>query len=103
MITSACGWTRCWRRPAARPILWESNGCCRSIGASPWLPKHAQEIVLDLDAMGHRLHGFQEGRHFNAYYDDYCYLPLYAFAGDFPLDRKSTRLNSSHLVISYAV
>jgi hypothetical protein len=34
---------------------------------------------------GPRLHGFQEGRHFNAYYDDYCYLPLYAFAGDFPL------------------
>jgi hypothetical protein len=49
------------------------------------LPKHAKEIVLDLDALGHRLHGFQEGRHFNAYYDDYCYLPLYGFVGDFPL------------------
>jgi hypothetical protein len=49
------------------------------------LPKHAKEIVLDLDAMGHRLHGLQEGRHFNAYYDDYVYLPLYAFVGDFPL------------------
>jgi hypothetical protein len=49
------------------------------------LPKHSREIVVDLDAMGHRLHGNQEGRHFNAYYDDYCYLPLYAFAGDFPL------------------
>jgi len=40
---------------------------------------------VDLDAMGHRLHGLQEGRHFSAYYDDYCYLPLYAFAGEFPL------------------
>lgn len=49
------------------------------------LPKHAKEVVLDLDAMGHRLHGTQEGRCFNAYYDDYCYLPLYAFVGDFPL------------------
>jgi len=49
------------------------------------LPKHAKEIVVDLDAMGHRLHGLQEGRCFNAYYDDYCYLPLYAFVGDFPL------------------
>src|SRR5208282_862911 len=49
------------------------------------LPKHSREIVVDLDAMGHRLHGNQEGRHFNAYYDDYCYLPLYAFVGDFPL------------------
>ena len=33
------------------------------------LPKNAREIVLDLDAMGHRLHGEQEGRHFNAYYE----------------------------------
>jgi len=49
------------------------------------LPKHATEIVIDLDAMGHRLHGLQEGRHFNAYYDDYVYLPLYAFVGDIPL------------------
>lgn len=46
------------------------------------LPKHAREIVLDLDAMGHLLHGLQEGRHFNAYYDDYCYLPLYIMADD---------------------
>ncbi|MCI0349237.1 MAG: IS1380 family transposase [Acidobacteriales bacterium] len=49
------------------------------------LPKHAVEIVLDLDAMGHRLHGGQEGRHFNAYHDDYVYLPLYAFVGNLPL------------------
>jgi Transposase DDE domain group 1 len=49
------------------------------------LPKHASQIVIDLDAMGHRLHGLQEGRHFNAYYDDYVYLPLYAFVGDIPL------------------
>ena len=49
------------------------------------LPKHAREIILDLDAMGHRLHGGQEGRHFNAYYDDYVYLPLYAFVGEIPL------------------
>ena len=49
------------------------------------LPRHSREVVVDLDAMGHRLHGLQEGRHFNGYYDDYCYLPLYAFVGDFPL------------------
>ena len=46
------------------------------------LPKHAQEVVVDLDAMGHRLHGTQEGRHFSAYYNDYCYLPLYIFCGE---------------------
>lgn len=44
------------------------------------LPKGTQEVVLDLDAMGHRLFGMQEGRHFHGYYDDYCYLPLYLFA-----------------------
>lgn len=49
------------------------------------LPKHAQEIVVDLDGMGHLVHGLQEGRHFSAYYDGYCLLPLYAFAGDIPL------------------
>jgi DDE family transposase len=49
------------------------------------LPKHTVEIVVDLDAMGHLLHGAQEGRHFSAYYGDYCYLPLYAFVGDIPL------------------
>jgi hypothetical protein len=49
------------------------------------LPKQTREVVVDLDAMGHRLHGEQEGRYFSGYYDDYCYLPLYAFAGEFPL------------------
>lgn len=49
------------------------------------LPKHAAQIILDLDAMGHRLHGLQEGRRFNAYYDDYVYLPLYAVVGGIPL------------------
>jgi hypothetical protein len=49
------------------------------------LPKHAEEIILDLDAMGHELHGHQEGRNFNRYYDEYCYLPLYIFAGNVPL------------------
>jgi hypothetical protein len=49
------------------------------------LPKHAEEVVVDLDAMGHLVYGMQEGRHFSAYYGDYCYLPLYAFVGDIPL------------------
>ena len=49
------------------------------------LPKQAVEVVVDLDAMGHLVHGTQEGRHFNAYYGDYCYLPLYVFAGAIPL------------------
>jgi len=46
------------------------------------LPKHAREITLDLDATGDLVHGLQEGRFFNAYYGDYCFLPLYILAGD---------------------
>jgi hypothetical protein len=73
--------TRCHKLPHD-PAKVEA--CLLKMGAR-CLPKHAQEVVVDLDAMGHRLHGLQEGRRFNAYYDDYCYLPLYAFVGDFPL------------------
>ena len=49
------------------------------------LDKHAAERVMDLDAMGHLVHGLQEGRHFNTCYDGYCLLPLYAFVGSVPL------------------
>jgi Transposase DDE domain group 1 len=49
------------------------------------LDKHAPELVIDFDAMGHLVHGLQEGRHFNAYYDGYCLLPLYALVGSVPL------------------
>jgi hypothetical protein len=41
-----------------------------------------EEIVLDLDATDTPLHGQQEGRFFHGYYNHYCYLPLYIFAGD---------------------
>lgn len=39
-------------------------------------------IVLDLDSTDVPLHGHQERRFFHGYYDSYCYLPLYIFAGD---------------------
>jgi hypothetical protein len=60
------------------------EACLLKIGVR-CLPKRAEEVVVDLDAMGHLVYGMQEGRHFNAYYGDYCYLPLYAFVGDIPL------------------
>jgi len=60
------------------------EGCLLTMGVR-CLPKHAREVVLDLDAMGHRVHGAQEGRHFSGYYDDYGYLPLYVFCGEVPL------------------
>ena len=70
--------TRCHRLPHD-PAKVET--CLLTLGVR-CLPKHAQEVVLDLDAMGHVLHGMQEGRHFSAYYGDYCYLPLYIVAGE---------------------
>jgi hypothetical protein len=42
--------------------------------------KAPKEIVLDVDATHVPLHGEQERGHFHAYYDNYCYLPLYVFA-----------------------
>lgn len=39
------------------------------------------ELVLDVDASDIPLHGVQEQRHFHAYYDHSCYLPLYVYCG----------------------
>lgn len=41
-----------------------------------------EEIILDYDATDDTVHGNQERRHFNGFYDSYCYLPLYVFCGD---------------------
>jgi hypothetical protein len=48
------------------------------------LPKCAREIVLDLDAMGHWVHGEQEGRPYSTDYGAYCCPPVHAFVGDIP-------------------
>jgi hypothetical protein len=70
--------TRCHKLPhdpaRVQACLLETGVCC--------LPKYTREVVLDLDGMGFLLHGQQEGRHFSAYYDDYCYKPLYILAGE---------------------
>jgi hypothetical protein len=39
------------------------------------------ELVLDVDATHVPLHGQQKRAHFNAHYDNHCYLPLYVFCG----------------------
>ena len=41
-----------------------------------------KQIVLDLDTTDMAIHGNQEGRFYHGYYDHYCYLPLYIFAGE---------------------
>ena len=50
-----------------------------------FLEAHAsapEEIVLDIDSTDFAIHGEQEGRFYHGYYDHYCYLPLYVFAGE---------------------
>lgn len=50
-----------------------------------FLEAHAEapeEVVLDFDATDDRIHGNQQGRFYHGYYDSYCYMPLYVFAGD---------------------
>ncbi len=41
-----------------------------------------EQVVLDVDATDIPLYGHQPERFFHGYYDSYCYLPLYIFAGD---------------------
>lgn len=41
-----------------------------------------EQIVLDIDTTDLAIHGQQEGRFYHGYYDHYCYLPLYIFAGE---------------------
>lgn len=48
------------------------------IGSFKTAPK---ELVLDFDATNDPVHGEQVGRYFNAFYDEYCFLPLFVFCG----------------------
>jgi len=41
-----------------------------------------KQIIIDVDATDDPTHGKQEGRYFNGFYDEYCFLPLYFFCGD---------------------
>ena len=70
--------TRCHKLPHD-PAKVEA--CLLEMGVR-CLQKHANEVVIDLDSMGHLVHGLQEGRHYIDYYGDYCYLPLYMVVGD---------------------
>ena len=53
--------------------------CALFMESQATMPEH---IVLDLDATDIPLYGHQPERFFHGYYDSYCYLPLYIFAGD---------------------
>ena len=57
--------TRSWRMPSSpRMVIRQPRSCSTS------MPRTT------------RFNGHQEGRFFHGYYDHYCFLPLYVFAGD---------------------
>jgi hypothetical protein len=39
-------------------------------------PRPPKEVAIDLDSTDDEVHGHQQLRLFNGYYDEYCYLPL---------------------------
>jgi hypothetical protein len=53
-----------------------------------------ERIVLDIDTTDMAIHGKQEDRFYHGFYDHYCYLPLYVFAGEHVL---CARLRPSNL------
>jgi hypothetical protein len=62
----------------------EHTAALHEVLIQQFIASHARapkELVLDVDATHVPLHGDQERGHFHAYYDNYCYLPLYVFAG----------------------
>ena len=74
--------TQCrFENRATRDCAWSAQEAL----AESFLTAHERppaEIVLDLDATDDEVHGRQIGRFFHGYYDHYCFLPLYVFAGD---------------------
>ncbi|WP_225414681.1 IS1380 family transposase, partial [Stigmatella hybrida] len=73
-----------------RKVVYDSQAV-ESFFVDTFLDAHRRpprEVVLDLDATDDPIHGTQEGRFFHGYYGNYCYLPLYIFAGDFLLCAK---------------
>lgn len=61
------------------------------------LPKDTKQVILDLDRTNTDLHGEQEGRFYSGYYEEYCYTPLYIFAGDWPVVAALHTSESQHL------
>jgi hypothetical protein len=82
----------CGRRPAdldlaSQPTLsrwensvgWDELLALRDALIRVFLSHHGrspQEVVIDLDSTDDEVHGQQQLRLFNGYYDEYCYLPL---------------------------
>ena len=72
------------RSPRYHKIRYSSEAIDRLL-CDLYIESHTavpDQVVLDLDATDISLYGHQPERFFHGYYDSYCYLPLYIFAGD---------------------
>lgn len=76
-----------WEKSVSTKELMAINGLLVDIFLDTF-ETPPEELILDFDATDCLLFGNQEGRHFNSYYDDYCYTPLYVTCG-------------SHLLFAY--
>lgn len=66
------------------PILFEAT--IQDIALDRYAVDHSPGvIVIDLDPSDIELHGNQEGRFYHGYYRHHCYLPLYAYIGEYPV------------------
>lgn len=77
----ASGPTLCRLEQAATPA---QAGALNAVLLDSFIASRKQaprQVVLDVDATHVPLHGAQEKAYFQRYYDNYCYLPLYVFAG----------------------
>lgn len=74
----------CASKDRYKRISWDEQGIRETLLAIALerFKRPPREIVLDFDTTDTILHGMQEGRFFSGYYDEYCYQPLYVFAGD---------------------
>lgn len=83
-----------YKKIVARPELLEDYFISEFVRS---LDKDATRVVLDMDLTHDPLHGKQEGRFFHGYYDEYCYLPLYIFCGDWPVVARLRTADEEHL------
>lgn len=82
-----------YKKIVARPVLLEDFFIEEYVRS---LAQNTTRVVLDLDLTADPLYGQQEGRFFQGYYDEYCYLPLYLFAGDWPVVARLRTADQEH-------
>ena len=66
---------------ADRAVAWAVQGVLFAQFIASFTQPPA-ELILDFDATDDRGHDQQEGRFFDGYCGDYCFLPLYVFCGE---------------------